>query len=211
MSNDFINFDDIIGSGKKLDINDDEIDNSYNEIIFDTKYGLKKTGENLINLYQVQAYKDKQYVIIKNIGSFNKKKSFNLYDFKLMNYKGNIISYILSDDDINFANDNFTLKMIGLAIYKKTKKSKDIKLTITLLFYTSAHKKESKPLSSYITNDDKNNYINGYFRYELKYFDKDNCVKTEPIGNIIKLFPGKTQCIYDLISFLSHKQIMDIL
>jgi hypothetical protein len=153
----------------------------------------------LMNLYQIQGSKDKAGAVIKFIGKNNIRPTIVIHEFNFKKYSCQIISYILSDADIEYANDKCELKMLGLLI--RNKRHKVVIAAITMSFYTFVHKREKDNLSNFISKD-----LSGFYAYNLKYHD-EGTERNERVGGIFNVFPGKTRCVYDLIKLLSDGKV----
>jgi len=96
-------------------------------------------------LYQVQGQDDESCIILQYLGynPDNERPCYVLQEFDFKTYKCKIISYILSNIDINYAHDTCELKMLSLLITKN-----DVAIAaITLSFYTFEHKKNKQHIN----------------------------------------------------------------
>ena len=156
---------------------------------------------NLEKLYQIQGIKNNKGAIIKYIGERDQRPVILINEFKFKKYHCQIVSYLLSDVDIKFANDNCCLKMLGMLI----KDNNNIIAAITMNFNTFLHKVENINIEKYIQYDDNTINIPGFFSYDLKYY-VDNNEKIERI-ECFEIFPGNNRCIYNLINLLSNEKL----
>lgn len=155
-----------------------------------------------INLYQLQGIIDKSSCNIVHVGFSENKSIILINEFKLKNYECNIVSYLLSDADLELAVQTCKLKMIGI-IFKKRNKIRGI---LSLNFYTFEHKKhktEIKSLISFVNN----NSITGYFTFEFQ--SPDGSIKK--IGKNLNKYPGKTHSITMMLELLSDNYIKTVL
>lgn len=181
----------------------DEIINSTNSKITKNRCEVPIESTSLEKLYQIQGITSKKGAILKYIGENYVRPTIIIHEFKFKKYQCQIVSYLLSDIDIKIANDNCTLKMIGLLIKNKKK----VVAAITMSFYTFIHRKEKTTIEKYISQqeDKKDKILPGFYTYEFKYYDGD-IEKNERI-KIFELFPGRTKCIYELINLLSNEKL----
>lgn len=198
---DFINMEDFL---KKtvVTISDEIVDIELEEI-------QEKKGSKM---YQLKGKKNCSAATIHYIGNAERTPFHVIHKFKLKTYDCLIISYILSDADIDLAQEKCSLKMIGIIIQKND----EVKAAITMSFYTFVHHKEKKSLHDYVlyTKSEKKS-IEGFFGFELKYpctnDPKNELIKTEKIGSIFKTYPGKTKSLHYLIHLLSNVRLLTIL
>lgn len=162
-----------------------------------------KIDNTLVNLYQIQGTQGKAGGIIKYIGKDTTGLVIIIHRFKFKKYLCKIISYILSDVDINIANDKCMFKILGLLI----ECDGEVVAVIILSFYTFTHKKEKSNITNYISNSN-NIILPGFYGYELKHKNIENIEESEMIGNTFKLFPGRTKSIYNLIDLLSNDKLL---
>ena len=160
------------------------------------------------NLYQIRGNTDKSSAIIKYIGKNHERPAIKVLEFKFKKYFCEIMSYLLSDVDINLAEDKCCFKMLGLLIRNK---KKHVVCAVTMSFYTFIHKKDKKSIMNYITQKDEIDKIDkdipGFFGFEMKWLNSDKILKEERIGNLLEKFPGKNKSIYTLVNFLSDTKL----
>ena len=152
-------------------------------------------------LYQVQGQDNESCIILQYLGynPDNDRPCYVLQEFDFKTYKCKIISYILSDIDINYAHDTCELKMLSLLITKN-----DVVIAaITLSFYTFEHKKNKQHINEFISDNNKIK-INGFFQFNL--ICNDNSTK-EKIGEIMYKYKGTSKSVYMLIELLSHDKL----
>jgi hypothetical protein len=159
-------------------------------------------------LYQIQGTENN--AIIKFVGysdpeKYNYRPCYILREFKFREHICQLVSYILSDVDIEHANNTHELKMVSILI-KKSEKSQ-VTYAITYSFYTFIHIKQKKHLIEFISD---NNIIelNGFFSIMLLKNDMNKSTNTRLA--IYDKYKGKTQTIYDLISMLSDDKVIHI-
>lgn len=190
----FIKFDDLI----KIQQHNITIDNKDTNIDLDETIN-KNTD---VKLYQFQGIINEPNGVIKFIGfsADDIRPTYIIHEFIFKQHTCKIVTYVLSDIDIEHANNTCELKMISLLIMGKD--SLTVQYAITLSFYTFTHKKNKKHLRDYITNDDEIK-LDGFYQYSLL----DNLGNKEKMGDIIQNFLGKTKSIYGLISILSDEKL----
>jgi hypothetical protein len=167
-------------------------------------------------MYQIRAEKGGKGAVIQFVGKAKSRPCVVIHEFVFKRYKCQLVSYVLSDVDVKYANDKCELKMLGLLISSKKNK---LVASITLSFYTFEHRKEKRDLGGYINYEEPGNklsadkLLNGFWMYEMKYVDQDvkDNIKKERIGNILVEYPGKNACVYSLINLLSNKTVVQIL
>lgn len=181
MENEFIKLDELINQLPK-----ENITNKNDSFIDDIKTN--------INLYQIQSKINESSCVIKFIGNpVDIIPTYIIHEFKFKNYDCKIISYVLSDADLECANNDSEFKIIGLLITDNDK----VKCVIRLSFYSSIHIDEKKHINEYI---DKN--IEGFYQFNLIANDNKTI-----IGDIMHKFIGKTKSIYKLTSLLSDEKL----
>lgn len=197
--NEFIKFDDLIKT-ESYNITINNTDTFNGDIDGNIDKNLDKNTN--IKLYQLQAFMDESYGIIKFIGfsADNIRHTYIIHEFKFKQHNCKIVTYVLSDIDIEHANNMCELKMISLLVMDKD--SYCVKCAITLSFYTFVHKKEKKHLFDYITNDNDIK-LDGFYQYNLL----DCYGNKEKIGDIMPKFLGKTKSIYGLVNILSNAKL----
>lgn len=180
---------------------DEFINNSNVKVIAEPNENNKSESIPFEQLYQIQGMKDKQGAFIKFIGQNSVRPLILILEFTFKKYECQIVSYILSNIDIKVVNDECGLKMLGLLIKYKDQ----VVAVITMSFFTFMHKWEGKDIMDFISYDN-NILLSGFYAFDLKYYDKD-IKKTEKIGSIFELFPGKTKSLYELINLLSDEKL----
>ncbi|AYV76354.1 MAG: hypothetical protein Terrestrivirus5_176 [Terrestrivirus sp.] len=201
----FIKFDDLIKvQSHNVIIDDKDIDDKDIDTNIDIDiHQDENTNKNRnIKLYQFQSIIDESNGIIKFIGfsADDIRPTYILHEFNFKGHTCKIVTYVLSDIDIEHANNTCELKMISLLIMNKD--SLTVQYAITLSFYTFTHKKNKKHLRDYITNDDEIK-LEGFYQYSLL----DNLGNKEKIGDIMQKFLGKTKSVYGIISMLSDEKL----
>lgn len=183
-NDDYINFNDIMS-----DITFDEPD-------FEPESKKEK-------LYQVQGQNNEPNAILQFIGynPHNDRPCYVLQEFDFNKHKCKIVTYVLSESDIEFANKSCELKMLSLLITKKD----SVKAAITLSFYCFEHLKNKKQINEYISFDNNPIKINGFFQFNL-VTDGNK----EKIGQIIDVYKGTSKSIYTLIELLSDEKLKKI-
>jgi len=161
------------------------------------------------NLYQVTGTTGSDLVNLRYLGKHIHRPIMILDEFSFGKHHIKILSYLLSDADLNDANEKCMLKMIGILI-KKSKYDKDPILAITMSFYTFVHKKDKKNISDYVSTCSNENKLKGFFGYELIYCTNAGEIKHERIGKLLDVYPGRTKSIYNLIEFLSHEKVVSL-
>lgn len=194
------------GEFKENNVNLDKDDKKIKENIDN---GLQ--NENGINLYQIQGIKNKSGAILKHIGQAKERPTIIINTFEIRNYVCNIISYLLSDVDIQQreqtqqTDDSTKLKILGLIVQKNGK----VCISISFIFNTNIHRIENKTLSEYISKSN-DILIDGFYEFELRYINKDKKNVVEKIGNTYKTYPGKNKSVSHLIDLLSHDYVMGL-
>ncbi|AYV81881.1 MAG: hypothetical protein Harvfovirus72_5 [Harvfovirus sp.] len=161
-------------------------------------------GVGGVNIYQVCGKNQKGNASIKFLGLSKARPTIKIHEFIFKNYRCDVVSYLLGDSDIRLADERCTLKMLGIVIKGKKKMA-----AITFSFYTFVHKRDRKGILDYVTFGEGENekVLPGFFGYELRTRDEKGLIREERIGKLIDIYPGKTQCIYGLVQFLSDEKL----
>lgn len=165
---------------------------------------------NQCKLYQIQGVCDEGVSMIRFVGYSDPQKNNHrpchvLENFRFNKHNCQLVSYILSDIDIEHANETCELKMFSILIKKS--KNAQVKYAITYSFYTFIHKKQKKHMKEFITKDmDINtNELDGFFCVKLL----NNELGTNIMIETYKTYKGK-KTLYDLILMLSHEKVLHI-
>lgn len=164
-------------------------------------------------LYQLQPRgRGKTGAILRWLGHFKERTTVVLQEFRFKGYDCQIVSYLLSDVDLEFADDRCELKMMSLLL----KRGGGVSVAVTMSFYTFVHRRERRSIAEYVSRGEADDIVlPGFFGYQVKSCASDPvgvpagdpAVVSGRVGNLLEVFPGKSRCIKDLIEILSDDKL----
>jgi hypothetical protein len=198
------------------------VDNTQESIYFDNidieEDQVKKIStlkkENNIKIYQLQGIIDKNDAQLVYIGDCNIRPTILLYEFADKEYSYDIVSFVLTDVDIDESSKSCSIKILSLRI----KSDKNIKGIITLEYHTFNHTKDKCHLNTYICNNSneilptglpygstcEQVLLNGFYMVYFKGINTDK----KKLG-ILKAYPGKSNLVYTIIQYLTHQTVIE--
>jgi hypothetical protein len=166
-------------------------------------YGLLDDEENKYHqkIYQSQGIINTNKNIFKYVGTAKERPTVSIYKFNYDKYKCEIMSYLLSETDLEEVNKDCYFRLIGIVIKNKD----NIVGVLNLVFYTVAHKINKKNIAEYLEQE-----IDGIYAIDYHYLDQDSNLKVERI-KILDNFLGKTKSIYELLECISSEKLIKLI